>query len=74
MDQQQWLAEQFEEQRPRLRAVAWRMLGSASEADDALQNGAGGNPPATGPGGYALSASVRPLDRRIPVAPRERSR
>jgi DNA-directed RNA polymerase specialized sigma24 family protein len=38
MDQQQWLAQQFEEHRPRLRAVAWRMLGSASEADDAVQN------------------------------------
>ncbi|WP_026932471.1 RNA polymerase sigma factor SigJ [Glycomyces tenuis] len=31
------LAERFEEQRPRLRAVAYRMLGSFSEADDALQ-------------------------------------
>lgn len=33
----QWLAEQFEANRTRLRAVAYRMLGSASEADDALQ-------------------------------------
>jgi RNA polymerase sigma factor (sigma-70 family) len=32
-----WLAEQFEEQRPHLRAVAYRMLGSLSEADDAVQ-------------------------------------
>jgi RNA polymerase sigma-70 factor, ECF subfamily len=31
------LAEQFEAQRPRLRAVAYRMLGSVDEADDALQ-------------------------------------
>ena len=38
MDQQEWLAEQFEEQRPRLRAVAYRMLGSLSEADDAVQD------------------------------------
>jgi RNA polymerase sigma factor (sigma-70 family) len=35
---QEWLAEQFEEQRPRLRAVAYRMLGSLSEADDAVQD------------------------------------
>jgi RNA polymerase sigma factor (sigma-70 family) len=31
------LAERFEEQRPRLRGVAYRMLGSLSEADDAVQ-------------------------------------
>jgi RNA polymerase sigma factor (sigma-70 family) len=32
-----WLAERFQEHRPRLRAVAYRMLGSTSEADDAVQ-------------------------------------
>ena len=37
MDQRDWLAEQFEEHRSRLRAVAYRMLGSLSEADDAVQ-------------------------------------
>src|SRR5579863_8391204 len=33
----EWLAQQFEQNRPHLRAVAYRMLGSASEADDAVQ-------------------------------------
>jgi RNA polymerase sigma factor (sigma-70 family) len=37
MDERDWLAERFEEHRPRLRAVAYRMLGSTSEADDAVQ-------------------------------------
>jgi RNA polymerase sigma factor (sigma-70 family) len=37
MDERDWLADRFEEHRPRLRAVAYRMLGSTSEADDAVQ-------------------------------------
>lgn len=35
--EQQWFADRFAEQRPRLRAVAYRMLGSVTEAEDALQ-------------------------------------
>jgi len=38
MDENQWLAERFEEQRTQLRAIAYRMLGSLSEADDAVQD------------------------------------
>jgi RNA polymerase sigma factor (sigma-70 family) len=38
MNETDWLAERFEEQRGHLRAVAYRMLGSLSEADDALQD------------------------------------
>ena len=37
MDQQGWLSERFEESRPRLRGLAYRMLGSLSEAEDAVQ-------------------------------------
>src|SRR5918992_5548240 len=37
MDERDWLAGQFEEHRTRLRAVAYRMLGSLTEADDAVQ-------------------------------------
>src|SRR5487761_1530965 len=37
MDERDWLAQRFEENRSHLRAVAYRMLGSLSEADDAVQ-------------------------------------
>src|ERR671922_1538093 len=37
MDERDWLAERFEAHRPRLRGVAYRILGSTSEADDAVQ-------------------------------------
>jgi RNA polymerase sigma-70 factor (ECF subfamily) len=37
VEDREWLAEQFEANRPRLNAVAYRMLGSVSEAEDAVQ-------------------------------------
>jgi RNA polymerase sigma-70 factor (ECF subfamily) len=37
MDEHDWLAQRFEENRTHLRALAYRMLGSLSEADDAVQ-------------------------------------
>jgi RNA polymerase sigma factor (sigma-70 family) len=37
MDEREWLAQRFQEHRPRMRALAYRMLGSTSEADDAVQ-------------------------------------
>jgi RNA polymerase sigma factor (sigma-70 family) len=38
MDETDWLVARFEEQRAHLRAVAYRMLGSQAEAEDAVQN------------------------------------
>ena len=37
MDERDWLTERFEANRIHLRAVAYRMLGSVSDADDAVQ-------------------------------------
>src|SRR5204863_9032742 len=37
VNEHDWLAEEFEEHRPHLRTVAYRMLGSVSESDDAVQ-------------------------------------
>jgi len=37
MNDRDWLAEKFEEQRPHLRRVAYRMLGSLDESEDAIQ-------------------------------------
>jgi RNA polymerase sigma-70 factor (ECF subfamily) len=38
MDENEWLADRFEEHRAHLRSVAYRMLGSLTEADDAVQD------------------------------------
>jgi RNA polymerase sigma factor (sigma-70 family) len=38
MNEKEWLAERFEERRTHLRAIAYRMLGSLTEADDAVQD------------------------------------
>ena len=38
MNERDWLVERFEEHRPHLRAVAYRMLGSLAEADEAVQD------------------------------------
>ncbi|MGH2796073.1 MAG: sigma factor, partial [Thermoleophilaceae bacterium] len=38
MDQGTWLTDRFEEHRSHLRSVAYRMLGSLAEADDAVQD------------------------------------
>jgi hypothetical protein len=45
MDQTDWLTERFEENRPRLRAVAYRMLGSLPEAEDAGPGSVAASPP-----------------------------
>jgi RNA polymerase sigma factor (sigma-70 family) len=37
VNRREWLAQEFEHERPHLRAVAYRMLGSVTEADDAVQ-------------------------------------
>src|SRR5438045_3267656 len=37
MDERDWLAEQFEQHRPNLRRLAYRMLGTVDESDDAVQ-------------------------------------
>jgi RNA polymerase sigma-70 factor (ECF subfamily) len=38
MDDTEWISDRFEEHRARLRAVAYRMLGSVADADDAVQD------------------------------------
>src|SRR6266536_118742 len=43
MDEQEWLAERFEEDRTHLRAAACRMLGPLGDADDAVQEADSGS-------------------------------
>ena len=57
MDANQALAERFEEHRIRLRAVAYRLLGSLSEADDAVQE--------AGRRDAVLACNTHPLPERV---------
>jgi len=53
MDDRTWLAERFEAERPRLRGLAYRMLGSLAEAEDAVQEAWLRLGPADAPGNLA---------------------
>jgi hypothetical protein len=72
MNENEWLAERFEEHRAHLRAVAYRMLGSLSEADDAVQDtwlrlsraGAGG---VENLGGWLTTIVARVAGANLPV-------
>ena len=81
MDERDWLAERFQAHRPHLRAVAYRMLGSLTEADDAVQGtwlrlSRSRADPATG-GLTRLARMAQPASRsrgttsrpRVPVPP-----
>jgi len=64
MDRHDWLADRFEENRTRLRALAYRMLGSPSEADDAVQEAwlrlsRSGPSGVENPGGWLTTAVAR---------------
>lgn len=55
MDENEWLGDRFEDHRAHLKAVAYRMLGSLAEADDAVQD-AWLRLSRSGPGGSRISA------------------
>jgi len=62
MDERDWLAERFEEHRSHVRAVAYRMLGSVSEADDAERGGRfveAGSLPASTSFVFAIALSIK---------------
>ena len=58
----EWLAGRFEADRTRLQAVAYRLLGSASEADDAVQEA------------WLRSKAVLSLDREVKDQPMRKER
>jgi len=70
MDADDWLTRQFEQHRPRLQRLCYRMLGSRAEADDALQDawvrlsGAGPDDVAN-PGGWLTTAVARVCLNRL---------
>jgi RNA polymerase sigma-70 factor (ECF subfamily) len=69
-----WLAQRFEEHRTHLRAVAYRMLGSISEADDAVQEAWLGlsrsdTSGIQNPGGWLTTVVGRGLPRHAALAP-----
>jgi RNA polymerase sigma-70 factor, ECF subfamily len=63
MDERDWLVEHFEEHRPHLRAVAYRMLGSLAEADEAVQDSCRGAAEVA----RTAVTSAQPAAVRIPV-------
>jgi RNA polymerase sigma-70 factor (ECF subfamily) len=70
MDAEDWLTGQFEQHRPRLRRLCYRMLGSATEADDALQDAwvrASGSGPddVDNPGGWLTTVVARVCLNRL---------
>ena len=73
LDRRDWLAAEFERQRPHLRAVGYRMLGSMTEADDAVQEAwvrlDRRDPGRRRPARLAHRRGRADLPRRAPIAP-----